>query len=69
MKRKRLKFWLRESSHRSIYQYTKFIRYCILAIWHPIQNTEYKTFLRCFANSKITGKSYVTFWNKFRNSD
>ncbi len=29
IKRKRLKFGLRESSHRSIYQYTKFIRYRI----------------------------------------
>jgi len=31
MKRKRLKFGLRESSHRSIYRYTKFIRYRIIA--------------------------------------
>ena len=30
MKRKRLKFGLRESSHRSIYQYTKLIRYRII---------------------------------------
>ncbi len=29
MKCKRLKFGLRESSHRSIYRYTKFIRYRI----------------------------------------
>jgi hypothetical protein len=29
MKRKRLKFGSRESSHRSIYGYTKFIRYRI----------------------------------------
>ncbi len=29
MKRKRLKFGLRESSHRSIYRYMKFIRYGI----------------------------------------
>ncbi len=32
MKRKRLKFGFRESSHRSIYQYTKFICYRIIAI-------------------------------------
>ena len=29
MKRKRLKFELRESGHRNIYRYTKFIRYRI----------------------------------------
>jgi hypothetical protein len=34
MKRKRLKFGLRESSHRSIYRYTKFIRYRIECFGH-----------------------------------
>jgi len=32
MKRKRLKFGLRERSHRSIYRYTKFIRYRIITL-------------------------------------
>ncbi len=33
MKRKRLNFGSRESSHRSIYRYTKFIRYRIVTIF------------------------------------
>jgi hypothetical protein len=39
LKRKRLKFGFRESSHRSIYRYTKFIRYrklrmLLVCLWH-----------------------------------
>jgi len=30
LKRKRFKVWFKESSHRSIYRYTKFIHYHIL---------------------------------------
>ncbi len=37
LKRKRLKFGLRESSHRSIYRYMKFIRYRIHKILQYLQ--------------------------------